>query len=134
MSVGVARLLLVAGLVPGSRTERVAWRMVGANNRPIARGVTGHLDEFTCLRAIASFQRSAADLRLVIGVAPGGGLWIWRAELAGEVVAVSARAYQRHVEAASNGELFRQLLPNAVPRAGGPRFVHDLALAGRPTG
>jgi hypothetical protein len=114
-SLSAARVHLVSRLVEPHGPRQFSWRMVGANNRPVALGSPRHLSAAGCLDDLGSLRRRLAGCRLLVLGREGG--WVWRAELDGTVVAESARSYQRRREAATNGELFLALLPTAVADA-----------------
>lgn len=98
----------------GCTTPLYRWRLVGANNRPIANGWGSH-------DSLAACEASVRDLRdrVIAGQADrvadlGSGLWSWRFEVDGKRVAVSARSYHRQRECTYNADAFIAAVPIAT--------------------
>ena len=92
---------------PSTSVERVAWRFVAANNRPLGRSPIAYPNLRAATRA-AGLVRTAAD-NLVGTVAVDGinGEWRWTATLSNELVAVCVYPYTRRLEC---GRALRQFL------------------------
>ena len=91
-----------------------SWRLMGANNRPVGQAPSTVADLATCVAAVQQIVRVAlvADLRMLIDLTTG--LWNWRLESDGAVLAVSARAYQRQRECRYSVDTFRLVVATAT--------------------
>ena len=87
---------------------------MGANNRPVGQAPSAVADLATCIAAVQQVVRVAlvADLRMLIDLTTG--LWNWRLESDGAVLAVSARAYQRQRECRYSVDTFRLVVATAT--------------------
>jgi hypothetical protein len=95
-------------------TARYGWRLIGANNRELGRG----LATFSGLRearlAAGAVRQRSAELREQMDNDPDNGSWGWRASLDGAVAAMSGRRYQRMRECSYNFQQFVVGLATAV--------------------
>lgn len=85
-------------------TTSVGWRLLGANNRELGRGVATF--SVGVAREHVRFLQSAADRLSTIVTSGPTGKWLWTASLDGEPVAVSSRSYHRHRECVYNARHF----------------------------
>ena len=78
---------------PAATHSWSAWRLLGANNRELARSHGTYPDAASCAAAIRELQ-STAD-RLVAEFRPGfqTGRWYWQAFVDGVPLAISARPF-----------------------------------------
>jgi hypothetical protein len=78
---------------PAATHSWSAWRLLGANNRELARSHGTYPDAASCAAAIRELQ-STAD-RLVAAFRPGfqTGRWYWQASVDGVPLAISARPF-----------------------------------------
>lgn len=120
-------------------TGAVGWRLLTRNNRPLASGVELFPDPRDCVDAVHVLQQQQDSLSGYQSLDLGSGRWVWRVELAGRTVAVTAREYQGRRECEASLSLFLGLLGTAcvettpttidLPR---PRRVADQAAYRRP--
>lgn len=99
-----------------SRTLRVGWRLLAANNRDVARAAIAYGDVTACLDAIRTVQGSLALCSGIVSIgasAGGRAEWAWRLRLGNDDLAVSSRTYQRRVQCEAAYELFVSLAPDA---------------------
>ena len=87
-----------------------AWRLVGANNREVARSAQTFPTFHECYQAARSVQRHLDAAATTVRHDDHLNLWAWRAEIDGVAVATSGRMYQRHRECQSNAAQFFELL------------------------
>lgn len=115
-----ARFLVYSGHRPGVAAGGrpwFRWRLVSANNRALGQSAKVFDELPDCRRSIAAATEvtGAEDLRLVSDVRTG--LWTWELVSAGEVLAVSARAYQRQRECRQSAVAFGEAAPGGSVRA-----------------
>jgi len=91
-----------------------AWRLVGANNREVARSARTFPTFHECYQAARQVQRCLEDAAMTVRHDDVLNLWAWRAEIGGIAVATSGRMYQRHRECQSNAAQFFVLMPLAA--------------------
>jgi len=91
-----------------------AWRLVGANNREVARSARTFLTFHECYQAARQVQHRLDAAALTVRHDDVLNLWAWRAEIDGFAVATSGRMYQRHRECQSNAAQFLALMPLAA--------------------
>jgi hypothetical protein len=91
-----------------------AWRLVGANNREVARSARTFPTFHECYQAARQVQRRLDLAALTVRHDDVVNLWAWRAEMDGVAVATSGRMYQRHRECQSNAAQFFELMPLAA--------------------
>jgi hypothetical protein len=91
-----------------------AWRLVGANNREVARSARTFPTFHECYQAARQVQRRLDGAALTVRHDDVLNLWAWRAEIDGIAVATSGRMYQRHRECQSNATQFFELMPLAA--------------------
>ena len=98
------------------RATGFAWRFLSANNCSLARSVRICPDVASCLAAIRTLQD---NLPRAIGetARSGNGQWVWRVRVAGEVVAITTRTYQRQVRARLRCDSFWELVAETVASA-----------------
>jgi hypothetical protein len=84
-----------------------AWRLLGANNRELARSYGTYPDVELCAAAITQLQ-SSTD-RLVATFRPGfqTGRWYWQASVDGVLLAISARPFSWRRDCEHNYGQFR---------------------------
>jgi hypothetical protein len=106
------------GLEPEQREIHLdgccAWRLVGANNREIARSARTFPTFHECYQAARHVQQRLALAVTTVRHDDVLNLWAWRAQLDGVPVATSGRLYQRHRECQSNVAQFLALMPLAA--------------------
>ena len=91
-----------------------AWRLVGANNREVARSARTFPTFHECYQAARHVQHRLDVAAMTLRHDDVLNLWAWRAEIDGIAVATSGRMYQRHRECQSNAAQFLALMPLAV--------------------
>ena len=108
-----------AGVAAGGRSW-FRWRMVSANNRALGQSAMLFDDLQACRASMAAATEltGAEELRMVADLRTG--LWTW--ELVGrqaqpEILAVSARAYQRQRECRQSATAFCEAAPMGSVRA-----------------
>jgi hypothetical protein len=115
---GRAGVWSAPGLEPEQREINLdgwcAWRLVGANNREIARSARTFPTFHECYQAARQVQQRLALAVTTVRHDDVLNLWAWRAQLDGTPVATSGRLYQRHRECQSNVAQFLALMPLAA--------------------
>jgi hypothetical protein len=115
---GRAGVWSAPGLEPEQREINLdgwcAWRLVGANNREIARSARTFPTFHECYQAARQVQQRLALAVTTVRHDDVLNLWAWRAQLDGVPVATSGRLYQRHRECQSNVAQFLALMPLAA--------------------
>jgi hypothetical protein len=91
-----------------------AWRLVGANNREVARSARTFPTFHECYQAARQLQHRLSVATTTVRHDDVLNLWAWRAEIDGVAVATSGRMYQRHRECQSNAAQFFELMPFAA--------------------
>jgi hypothetical protein len=91
-----------------------AWRLVGANNREVARSARTFPTFHECYQAARQVQHRLDAAVMTVRHDDLLNLWAWRAEIDGVAVATSGRMYQRHRECQSNAAQFLALMPLAA--------------------
>lgn len=91
----------------------VGWRLLGANNRELGRGVGASVDEEAALVAVERARSGLARGVRRIGHAAGVG-WSWRLLVDDEWLVASSRSYQRQRECTYSVEQFCEWFPTAV--------------------
>ncbi len=91
-----------------------AWRLVGANNREVARSAQTFPTFHECYQAARQVQHRLDVAAMTVRHDDVLNLWAWRAEIDGIAVATSGRMYQRHRECQSNAAQFLELMPLAA--------------------
>ena len=92
-----------------------AWRLLGANNRELARSHGTYPDIASCSAAIRHLQREAD--RLVAAFRPGfqTGRWYWQASVDGVPLAISARPFDWRRDCEHNfGQFLAALSAGAI--------------------
>jgi hypothetical protein len=102
---------------------RTAWRLLGANNRELGRGLVDFPDEESCRQAVAWLCTSIERANTVILRAQPATMWAWRLEVDEIPVALSARAYRRQRECLYNLALFRAGVQNTGTTTAPPNLV-----------
>jgi hypothetical protein len=102
-----------------------AWRLLGANNRELARSYTTYSDAESCTAAIKYLQ-SVSD-RLVPAFLPGLrlGRWYWQTAAGDVPLAASARAFALRRDCELNLEQFLIAVSTGIVAASDPA-VHYL--------
>lgn len=102
-----------------------AWRLLGANNRELARSYTTYPDAESCAAAIKYLQ-SASD-RLVPAFLPGLrlGRWYWQTAAADVPLAVSPRSFGLRRECEHNVEQFLLAVSIGVVTISAPAFTYS---------
>lgn len=86
--------------VPSTDGSWVGWRLVGANNRELARSAGVWATTGGCLTSIAMLRERLDEVTALVAMDHTRGKWSWRLDLAdGHRVAVGSRGYQRRREA-----------------------------------
>ena len=127
---GAARLLFmsydrpgvwsVPGLPVGDTTIVMAtqgwfaWRLVGANNREIARSARTFLSFGACYAAADALRTRKGHFVDVVRHDDDRNQWAWHLRVDGIAEAASSRLYQRHRECLFNLEQFMTSIPDAV--------------------
>jgi hypothetical protein len=115
---GRAGVWSAPGLEPEQREINLdgwcAWRLVGANNREIARSAKTFPTFHECYQAARHVQQRLALAVTAVRHDDALNLWAWRVQLDGVPVATSGRLYQRHRECQSNVAQFLALMPLAA--------------------
>ena len=91
-----------------------SWRLVGANNRPLASSRTTFLSLMECRQSVETLQGSAVEGTIGLVADVTNGLWCWRYDVGGDTVAVSARSYQRQRECRYSADAFLAAVTLAV--------------------
>jgi len=91
-----------------------AWRLVGANNREVARSARTFPTFHECYQAARQVQHRLEVAAMTVRHDDVLNLWAWRVEIDGIAVATSGRMYQRHRECQSNAAQFFELMPLAA--------------------
>jgi hypothetical protein len=95
--------------------ERVAWRLLGGNNRELGRSALWYPDLDACLEAVRALKREIGGVTSAITSAgQSGGAWSWRLAVSGRPVAMAGRPYHRHRECAYNLSHFVAAVPAAL--------------------
>ncbi|WP_042398630.1 hypothetical protein [Streptacidiphilus carbonis] len=110
--------------------ERVGWRLVGANNRELGRGVPRFAEEQACREAVLRLRADMARAVVTVHRVQPGAMWAWRIAVDEVAAAASGRAYRRQRECQYNlaqflagvllAELPRREPEFAQPPAEGP--------------
>jgi hypothetical protein len=115
---GRAGVWSAPGLEPEEREINLdgwcAWRLVGANNREIARSAKTFPTFHECYQAARHVQQRLALAVTTVRHDDVLNLWAWRVQIDGAAVATSGRLYQRHRECQSNLAQFLALMPLAA--------------------
>lgn len=70
-----------------------AWRLLGANNRELARSIATYADTESCIVALRTVRDAAERLTAVFRPVPTTGRWYWQASANGVPLVVSARPF-----------------------------------------
>lgn len=144
-----ARLLFVSseragvwplpGVSPGDTSQVItdlpewfAWRLIGGNNREIARSGQTFGSFQACLESARSLQGRIDATRHVVRHDDLKRLWAWRVAVDGRLEAVCGRLYQRHRECLSSLAQFRSAMPTAHTVYDSLDVSESRATAGRP--
>lgn len=115
------RFLFLSGCswATGSAADRrgqlwYSWRLVSANNRPLATSWGDFSSLPDCHQAVDLLTQRLheGDPGLVADMT--NGLWSWRFEIPGQRLALSARNYQRQRECRYNADAFLAAVPLAT--------------------
>lgn len=104
--------VLVVPCLPAPRGPSRTWKLVGDNNRALARSPLVHASDEECqedLRALAA-SLAAAEVCLE----RRDGLWRWSLRVADVDRATSARGYPSRRDALASASRFAEALPVAV--------------------
>ena len=91
-----------------------AWRLMGANNREIARSARTFSTFHECYQTAREIQQSLDGVVTTVRHDDTHNLWAWRAKLDGVNIASSGRLYQRFRECQANVAQFIEFMPLAV--------------------
>ncbi|WP_405793700.1 hypothetical protein [Streptomyces sp. NBC_01506] len=95
------------------------WRVVAQNGRVVAVSARSYDEYGHCRAAFETLCRDRAALVGAVQHTAEGNGWMWLLrDAAGEVVAVSARPYERHSTCRSAWQRFRALLAEMVEVTG----------------
>lgn len=108
---GQARLQVVLDWSDTEGRGGYRWRLLGGNNRPLARSPQAHPDESQCL---LDAQGASALMETTTRLVGTAGAWRWTVSRGQEVVAESCRSYLRRCEAEGAAGLFCELAPQAL--------------------
>ena len=105
-------------LVPGARLAAgagggVGWRLLGANNRELARSATSYADAESALDSISRVRELASCGAAHIVHDSRSGLWVWRLGDQGAFAARSGRGFRQERQCRYNLEQFRGTAPSA---------------------
>jgi uncharacterized protein YegP (UPF0339 family) len=95
-----------------ARAGQVAWRLLSNNNRDLGRAPATFATEPECLAAIAHLRLHVAEATSIVYRADPGN-WSWRLRHDDTDLAMSARLYQRHLQATAVCALFVEMVPDA---------------------
>ncbi|HEV2342956.1 MAG TPA: hypothetical protein VGS97_02580 [Actinocrinis sp.] len=111
-----ARSVIVPNtLNPAQKSEHVAWRLLGANNRELGRSPIWYPDVESCREAVRVLKREIGGVTpAIMSVPQPGGAWSWRLAVSGTPVAVAGRPYHRQRECAYNLNHFVAAVPDAL--------------------
>ncbi|HEY3923058.1 MAG TPA: hypothetical protein VGL75_00685 [Acidothermaceae bacterium] len=91
-----------------------AWRLMGANNREIARSAHTFSTFHECYQAAREIQQALDGVVTTVRHDDTHNLWAWRAKLDGLNIASSGRLYQRFRECQANVAQFIEFMPIAI--------------------
>ena len=91
-----------------------AWRLMGANNREIARSARTFSTFHECYQTAREIQQALDGVVTTARHDDTHNLWAWRAKLDGVNIASSGRLYQRFRECQANVAQFIELMPIAI--------------------
>jgi hypothetical protein len=91
-----------------------AWRLLGANNRELARSYTAYPDVDSCRRAVSLLQEAHSLLDLDVRPRLPTGRWYWVAGVDGVCLAVSARWFRWRRDCERNLEQFVIAAPDSI--------------------
>lgn len=91
-----------------------AWRLMGANNREIARSARTFSTFHECYQTAREIQQALDGVVTTVRHDDTHNLWAWRAKLEGVNIASSGRLYQRFRECQANVAQFIEFMPLAV--------------------
>jgi hypothetical protein len=110
--------------------SRFGWRLDAANHRPMARAGSVSASLADCVSAAALVRARIDEASVLVSAGGDRGLWAWRIEDEGVVVAVSPHAFPRRVECTRAYAQFRVALDQADPDRGVLRNFGPRALRG----
>ena len=97
-----------------TKYDKVAWRLLGANNRELGRSPVWYADVESCRDAVRVLKREIASVTPAMTTAGlPGGAWSWRLAVSGKPVAMAGRPYHRQRECAYNLSHFVAAVPYA---------------------
>ncbi|MBV9593889.1 MAG: hypothetical protein JO147_08880 [Actinobacteria bacterium] len=82
----------------GRRSERVAWRLVAGNNRPIARSAISYDSVLAAVEAARDLQERIEKFDRGVQFDSTTGVWRWQASDEGQPVADCVYSYARRFE------------------------------------
>jgi hypothetical protein len=91
-----------------------AWRLMGANNREIARSARTFSTFHECYQTAREIQQALDGVVTTVRHDDTHNLWAWRAKLDGVNIATSGRLYQRFRECQANVAQFIEFMPLAI--------------------
>jgi hypothetical protein len=97
-------------LYRASAATAVRWRLLGGNNRPLARSALDYVDEGECRNALTELNKTLSELVGRVDRQPPN-LWVWRLSDVEGDVAVSAHPYDRQIR---SQHAMAQFLQNAA--------------------
>jgi hypothetical protein len=92
---------------------RVAWRILAANNRSMARSAKLYESLSTCLDAAKLLSEQGASGSITFE--SRGSRWCWTLLVAGEPLAVSTHEYQRRIECVRAARQFQNAIVEIAP-------------------
>jgi uncharacterized protein YegP (UPF0339 family) len=119
-----------ADVIAGHRIGRVGWRVLAANNRPLARSPEIYPSLALCRDAVALLHRRRGDLGPTVLFDSGAGTWSWSLHLSNRPVAVCAHPYLRRIECTRAMQQFLGCVADGPPVEEQIRHLGIRALAG----
>ena len=91
-----------------------AWRLIGGNNREIARSARVFDNFIGCYQAVRDVQCAVTEGRGAARLVNADGMWAWRYEVDGVAEVTSGRRYLRQRECSANIQAFLDLVALAT--------------------
>ncbi len=130
----VSRFVFVSDLPPGASADsdderqRIGWRLIAANNRPLARSVRLWPTFAECFDTARTVHLRSAELDTAVQFDGARGLWTWHARLDGEPQAVTAHGSLRRIQCLRAVDQFIVAVRDNPPLAHRPRQFGEHAL------
>ena len=98
-----------------SISQRLTWRVVAGNNRPLGRSLVSYAAFEECVAATVTLRQRVAELKPVVVFDHAEAMWRWTVTLDDTPVAASVREYSRRVECTRSLGQFLEILSSAPP-------------------